>query len=347
MEDNTLDFFDLDGYESPQPLIEPEETTEEVETTEEITEEVEDTTVVVEEPETPEEDSVEDEDETLKLNYEYLKGLGALHLPEDYQFKATEKGFEEAIKASNDNLQKALFDGLFEDMPEEGKALLNYYANGGTNVKEFVSLHSRPNYSKVDLDDETAQEAIVRESLKRTTKFTDAKIEREIEALRYSFRLREAAEEGQTTIAQMDAEERAALAERAKLEAVEQEKAVKAEIAELSKTIKSVKEVNGIPLSDKDEALVINSLYKPIKLTDGTKTTSFNYKLNQALADPKKRALLAKLVETDFDFSYLARKTKTEAAISLKDRLKETKRFGSGRTGSSSGFDSDSATLNL
>lgn len=344
MEDNTLDFFDLDGYESPEPAVEPaEEPTEPVNT--DVTEEPI-------EPEEPAEPAAEDvdsdeEDEALKLNYEYLKGLGALYLPDDYQFKATEKGFEEAVKTSNENLQKALFDGMFEDMPEEGKALLSYYANGGTNVKEFISVHSRPDYTKVDLEDETVQEAIVREGLKRTTKFSDAKIEREIESLRYSFRLREAAEENQSELSRLDNEEKAALAERAKIDAAEQQKAIKAEIAELSKTIKSVKDINGIPITEKDEALVINSLYNPIKLTDGTKTTSFNYKLNQALADPKRRALLAKLVETDFDFSYLARKTKTEATVSLKDKLKETARFKGSTTGARSGFDIDSVDLNL
>ena len=179
MEDNTLDFFDLDGYESPEPAVEPADEPIDPVDTDPIEDPVEPTDPV----EPDEVTDTDEEDDALKLNYEYLKGLGALYLPDDYQFKATEKGFEEAVKASNENLQKALFDGMFEDMPEEGKALLSYYANGGTNVKEFISVHARPDYTKVDLDDETAQEAIVREGLKRTTKFSDAKIEREIEAL--------------------------------------------------------------------------------------------------------------------------------------------------------------------
>ena len=128
MEDNTLDFFDLDGYESPEPAVEPADEPIDPVDTDPIEDPVEPTDPV----EPDEVTDTDEEDDALKLNYEYLKGLGALYLPDDYQFKATEKGFEEAVKASNENLQKALFDGMFEDMPEEGKALLSYYANGGT-----------------------------------------------------------------------------------------------------------------------------------------------------------------------------------------------------------------------
>lgn len=73
-----------------------------------------------------------------------------------------------------------------------------------------------------------------------------------LELLASSFRLREAAEENDRYYQTFNSEEKASLAERAKTDAAEQQKAIKAEIAELSKTIKSVKDINGIPITEKD-----------------------------------------------------------------------------------------------
>ena len=53
MEDNTLDFFDLDGYESPVPDVEPAEPVEPAKDPEDVVEDDPIDEPIVPEPETP------------------------------------------------------------------------------------------------------------------------------------------------------------------------------------------------------------------------------------------------------------------------------------------------------
>jgi hypothetical protein len=74
----------------------------------------------------------------------------------------------------------------------------------------------------------------------------------------------------------------------------------------------------------------------------------FNYRLQQTLADPKKIALLNKLMEEDFKFDFITRKKTSAAANILKNKLKESQKFkGSAVTPSGSGFDFNAAKLDL
>lgn len=358
MEDNTLDFFDL--YVEPTN-VEPEKDDVEKDPVDPIDTETDtDTDVATDvdaehelddvDPAAPDVDSdTEEEDDYLKVNFDYLKQMGALILPDDYEFKATEKGFQKALEDSKVNAQRLIFEQMFEELPQQGREVLNYFYQGGRDIQGFLKLYEAPDYAAMDVtDNEAVQEAIVREHRRKTTKFSEAKIEKELETLKDSYRLAEEAEEARQELANLSKAEKEAKLEADRAASIAERQAIQQEITELGGLLKTVKEVNGIPIENKDASLIINSLYKPIKLTDGTTTTSFNFKLTRALADPKLRALLAKLVETDFDFSTLARKTETKAAIALKERLKESQRQMGGRLPRGTGnFDVSTADLDF
>jgi hypothetical protein len=317
---DNLDFFELDFTE--EPTSDTIVTDEPVVTDEPIVDEP----IVADEPIVVADDTLDtdEEDEVIKANFEFLKTQGALLLPEDYEFKATPKGLEEALAHSKTNEKNSIVAELFEAMPDQGKQLLQYYLNGGTDVNQFIDVYSRPSIESLDLEDEKVQEYIVREYLKSTTSFPDAKIEKNISTLKDNFRLKEEAEELSAELTKMEKAQKAAFVESELRRADEIQKQALAARTEFETTIGTLKEINGIPYSKEDANKVVDALYKPVKLSDGTVTTRFNYNLDKALSDPKKIALLNKILESDFKFDFLARNKASEAAKELHKKLKDT-----------------------
>lgn len=337
-----LDFFELDFSDSPVEqttiVVETEEEEIETETPEVIESEEEHVEVPLE----------EDEDEVIKANFEFLKTQGALFLPDDYEFKATAEGLEKAVADSAENFRQAAIGEMFEAMPQEGRDLLQYYLNGGTDVKSFMELYAEVDLEKVDLESEESQEWAVRQLLKETTKFSDARIERTIEQYKDDMRLKEEANEALPELI--------ALRDARKKEFIESEKIRNAEIRkkaeeqrlEFQNILSSVKEINGIPYTKEDSVKAIAAIYNPVRLSDGSVTTMFNYRLEKALSDPKTVALLNKLLESDFKLDTVVRKKTTDATESLKKKLKDAQKFKGGvDTRTTGDFDFSKATLDL
>lgn len=338
-EPDEIDFFQLD-FSEEEENIEPLE----VEETPEV-DPIEDPALV----EPIEEVNTEvEEDEVIKANFEFLKTQGALYLPEDYEFLATEEGFEKAVADSDAYRQEAIIAGMFEAMPQQGKELLQYYLNGGTDIQAFVQMYSEPDIASLDLEDIDNQERIVKLLFKETTKFSDAKIQKIIDSYKDDMRLKEEAEEAIPELNRLKEEKRAAFIEEEKTREAEYKARAADAKQELFTTLSSISDINGVPYTKEDVNKTMAAIYNPVKLTDGSTTTMFNYRLQQTLADPKKIALLSKLMEEDFKFEFITRKKTSAAANVLKNKLKEAQRFkGSAVTPSTTGFDYNAAKLDL
>lgn len=344
-EKEEIDFFELDFSDSDEPIPNPEPTEDVV--TDEIDEPTPDLDTPVADDDI-EEPIAEDEDEVIKANFEFLKSQGALFLPEDYEFKATAEGLEKAIAESAENFKQNAINDMFSAMPQEGRDLLTYYLNGGTNVKEFMQVYSEVDPTSLDIDNEEHQEWAVRELLKETTQFSDARIERTIKLMRDDMRLKEEAQEAITELQNLKEAKRQAFVESEKQRQEEIKRQAAEQKAEFSRLLSELNEINGIPYSKEDANKAIADIYSPVRLTDGSVTTMFNYRLNKALSDPKTVALLNKLMESDFKLDSVARKKTTDATSQLRKKLKDAQKFkGSVDTRTSGDFDFSKAKLDL
>jgi hypothetical protein len=342
-----IDFFQLDFSDEADSAADPIELGVEPTEAVELEEPIE-ATDPIEPVETATATEPIEEDEVIKANFEFLRTKGALLLPEDYEFEATEEGFEKAVADADAYRQEAIIAEMFSAMPQQGKELLQYYLNGGTDVQAFVSMYSEPDITTVDLEDEDAQERIVKQLFKETTRFSDAKIQKIVDSYKDDMRLKEEAEEAIPELTRLRDERRQQFIEEERIK----DQKLKAQAAqarqELYTTLSGISDINGIPYSKEDVNKTMASIYNPVKLTDGSVTTMFNYRLQQTLADPKKIALLNKLMEEDFKFDFITRKKTSAAANILKNKLKESQKFkGSAVTPSGSGFDFNAAKLDL
>ena len=121
---NEDEFWDDGALELSEEEVEAMEATEEVEKDAEDIEE--NTDEEVEESEQEEggevEEEDEEEDETFAKGYDIFKENIFKYLPEDYEFKATEKGFEEALNVVEDTIAGNIHSQYLNQLESNSKA---------------------------------------------------------------------------------------------------------------------------------------------------------------------------------------------------------------------------------
>ena len=128
-------------------------------------------------PETP---------EGIKEYYDFLVENNMLQPDEGYTFDGNSKSLSTALEQTNINMQKSVAMGLWEQLPEDFKPLLQYGLAGGTNVEEFLKTYRNGpvDIADADLDDPDTQDYILREYYKQTTSHSDEKIDKLISLLK-------------------------------------------------------------------------------------------------------------------------------------------------------------------
>jgi len=111
-----------------------------------------------EESEESEEDEIE-EDEVIQKGYEVFKDSVFKYLPEDYEFKATEEGFQEALDA----VQVSLFDNVHNqylaqlETNEKAKSYLDFLVatEGQGDFEKWIKINSSDlsSYTEEDIAD--------------------------------------------------------------------------------------------------------------------------------------------------------------------------------------------------
>ena len=126
-------------------------------------------------------------------------------------------------------------------------------------------------------------------------------------------------------------------AEENRKQAKQQEEQFKLSIKD---TLESNTEINGIKFTDKDKNNLVTFLTKREKLQDGREITGFQRKLSESFSDPKKIALLAKILNDDFDFSSFEKSAITKKTREVKRNIEQRQSVRPTGSGSSSGVNS-------
>lgn len=307
-----------------------------------------DFTIETEDDNTSIEDDYELTPDVYEANYKFLTGSGYLMLPEDYEFEPNEEGWKKALEESNKNLQEVVVEDMFNRVDDKGRLLLNYFLSGGSDLDRFMDTLKFDDYNSLDLTNESHQRSVVEKLLRETTQFSKEEIADYIEDLDINNKLETKAKEAKDKLDGIKSQREKQLVEVGKQERDEEVKRVQKSMSDLAETIKANKNINGIPFTESDAKLVVDSFFKPIKQKDGSVTTSYETKYYAAMQDPKKAAILAKIIENDFDFSFIGRKQTTDATKEFKKQLTNAftpKRGNPGTGGSTDGFNWDTANL--
>lgn len=286
--------------------------------------ELEDLEAVDPQTQEADQDSQESEDDAgqneLSGYFNFMKENNLLLLDDEFEFDGTEEGFETAIKSSQENLQYAAANQIWQQLPEDFQTLLEYGLNGGTDinkVKQFVSNNTDLN--SLDLEDIDVQEQVVTNYLKKTTKFSDSKIIKHIERLKDLDMLEEEAVSAKPELKQMyDAEKQELLLQSQK----EEEEHMKLIEDSYNSFVSTVTELE---LPKEKQQKIVNAIWKQGH-GEGKKYSYFNYIDSQIRNNPEHLAQLVELyLDYDSDKGFtsdrLKKKVKSEVNRGFRDSL--------------------------
>ena len=226
-----------------------------------------------------------------------------------------------------------------QELDEDAKAFIKFKIQGGDTSEFFKTYQSTSEITLGDIEDEDYQDSLIRYQLQKEGWDRD-EIEDRLEFLTESNKKSKFAEKYHDRLVQEQEKEKQALvkqAEEQKTRARQQEEQFKTSIKE---TLDTNKEINGIKFSDKDKNGLINFLTKKEKLEDGRVVTGFQRKLSESFSDPKKIALLAKILNDDFDFSSFEKSAITKKTKEIKRNIEQRQSMRPSGSGSSSGANS-------
>lgn len=272
-------------------------------------------------PATPPAGTTDDDTEVFKSAFDLYKERGLITLPDDYKFEPTEEGFQKALDDSAEAFRNSVIEDLKTDLPAEGLALVKYMREGGKDISKFIQVYSKPDYSNMELSTDEDRKAVLTDYYKRTTKWSDERINKQLTNLDVTGDLEDEADTAKGELAALDEEEKQNLVKSAADQAAARKVAEQEAFNSLSKVLEESKDINGYPVSKTDVNTVIPFLLKPIKLKDGRITTAYNQKHNELMQNPKTAVLLAKLMASNLDLSVLSKKQETVTTKTVKQKL--------------------------
>lgn len=226
-----------------------------------------------------------------------------------------------------------------QELDEDAKAFIKFKIQGGDTSEFFKTYQSTSEITLGDIEDEDYQDNLIRYQLQKEGWDRD-EIEDRLEFLTESNKKSKFAERYHDRLIKEQEKEKQALvkqAEEQKIRAKQQEEQFRVSIKD---TLDTNKEINGIKFTDKDKGNLINFLTKREKLEDGRVITGFQRKLSESFNDPKKIALLAKILNDDFDFSSFEKSAITKKTKEIKRNIEQRQSMRPTGSGSSSGANS-------
>lgn len=224
-----------------------------------------------------------------------------------------------------------------KDLDEDAQAFIKFKIAGG-DTKEFFSTYGKN--SKVgsgDITDEGYQDKLIRTQLESEGWDRD-EIEDRIEYLTENGKKEKFAERYHAKIQKQEEADRILLEEQnqsRQAAARQQEQQFKTSISE---TLNAMDDYNGLKFTAEDKTSLVSYLTKKShKIDDNRSVTEFQAKLQEAFNEPKKVALLAKLLKSDFDFSTVAKTAVTKKTKEIKRNIEQRQNTRPNGSGSSIG----------
>lgn len=343
-------FFGLNEFgEEPKPIEEktpksvvqttPPTTTETIEPSKEEVEKQEESSFFEEEDETKKESTT---DNTFYEDvYKDLKEAGIFkHVElEDGEELDADRLYELQQEEIEAEVTSRLDAWASQELDEDAKAFIKFKIQGGDTSEFFKTYQNTSEITLGDIEDEDYQDNLIRYQLQKEGWDKD-EIEDRLEFLTESNKKSKFAERYHDRLIKEQEKEKQALvkqAEEQKIRAKQQEEQFRASIKD---TLDTNKEINGIKFTDKDKSNLINFVTKREKLEDGRVITGFQRKLSESFNDPKKIALLAKILNDDFDFSSFEKSAITKKTKEIKRNIEQRQSMRPTGSGSSSGANS-------
>jgi len=280
-------------------------------------------------PDAPDESDDEDSGSAVDLKefFTTLKDSNYLTVPEDFTFDGTTDSLAEAIDLTYESFKKSAQESLLNSLDEDSRLALKFAL---TYKKPIYSFYEETevepfDFSTIDLDELENQQEVVRTYLKKTTAFSDNKIENQIKSLSQSGEIVSEAKEYLGELIAFQKKERQELNNKIEQQRQKDRDDLLKWKEDRVNIIKSYKDADDARKA-KLKAFVVNEVY-----TDRSKApvTELVQVLRMINNNPEHYVQLADVLmdyspEKGIDYDRLTKRLNTKITSSLKDKLDDT-----------------------
>ena len=238
-------------------------------------------------------------------------------LDEDTFKDLLEQDYEEEVNAR-------IQQWATQELDEEAQAFIKFKKNGGRTEDFIKTLSSNTIDLNGDIEDEDFQNNIIRNQLKAEG-WDREEIEDRLEYLSKIDKKQTTAEKYFGKLKEKADKEARKLVEKQEAFKKQQEQAKLDFKNAVKETLSTTQEVKGFKITSKDKINLFNFITKEDQEVSGRSVTGFQKAITEAVQDPNKMILLAKLLATDFDMSDLEKKAKITETKRIKETLESRK----------------------
>jgi hypothetical protein len=257
----------------------------------------------------------------------FLKNKGLIEVEIEDGKELSEQEAEDLIE---DSWEQSLEDGIattIKELPDSVKNLIKFVGKGG-NPQLFYEKMAQSSFSAIskdsDIDQESVQIAAVTQDLQDQGYDADY-ISTQIEFLKDSGKLALIGTKAYNKIVAGQEETSSAMAKAQSDAALARKTAIREYKTKITAYIDTLNEAGGFPVSKKDKMTLPEYISEPnVELKDGRHVSEMQAKLFEVMADQSKIVVLAKILQSDFDFSPIARAKATEANRNVREKLTNT-----------------------
>jgi len=280
-------------------------------------------------PDAPDDSDEEDSGSAVDLKefFTTLKDSNYLTVPDDFTFDGTTDSLAEAIDLTYESFKKSAQESLLNSLDEDSRLALKFAL---TYKKPIYSFYEETevepfDFSTIDLDELENQQEVVRTYLKKTTAFSDNKIENQIKSLSQSGEIVSEAKEYLGELIAFQEKERQELNSKIEQQRQKDRDDLLKWKEDRVNIIKSYKDADDARKA-KLKAFVVNEVY-----TDRSKApvTELVQVLRMINNNPEHYVQLADVLmdyspEKGIDYDRLTKRLNTKITSSLKDKLDDT-----------------------
>ena len=280
-------------------------------------------------PDAPDEFDEEDSGSAVDLKefFTTLKDSNYLTVPDDFTFDGTTDSLAEAIDLTYESFKKSAQESLLNSLDEDSRLALKFAL---TYKKPIYSFYEETevepfDFSTIDLDELENQQEVVRTYLKKTTAFSDNKIETQIKGLSQSGEIVSEAKEYLGELIAFQEKERQELNSKIEQQRQKDRDDLLKWKEDRVNIIKAYKDADDTRKA-KLKAFVVNEVY-----TDRSKApvTELVQVLRMINNNPEHYVQLADVLmdyspEKGIDYDRLTKRLNTKITSSLKDKLDDT-----------------------
>lgn len=211
-----------------------------------------------------------------------------------------------------------------QELDEDAQAFIKFKKNGG-RTEDFIKAYTSSSSELTgNIEDEKFQNTVIRKQL-ASEGWDEEEIQDRLENLAKFDKKQTVAEKYYNKIKLEQKKQADALLQRQE----EYRQQIEENKINFKNTVKeslnSIQEVKGIKITTKDRSSLFNFITKEDQVVGNRHVTGFQRAITEAVQDPEKMLLLAKLLASDFDMSDLEKKAKLTETKKIKESLESRK----------------------